>query len=97
MDTAHYIREYVEARGGKDTLSEEEKKALADMARCEERTALEQRRPEPDQTRTPTLRNSLTDQWTTHHPLEAGTTNLVTNCLDAGCQPRSCSRSNDRL
>ena len=33
MDTIQQIRKYVEARGGKDTLAEEGKNALADMAK----------------------------------------------------------------
>ena len=33
MNIKQFIREYVEARGGKDTLSEDEKKALVEMAR----------------------------------------------------------------
>ena len=31
-----FIKEYVEARGGKDELSEDEKKALVELAKSEE-------------------------------------------------------------
>ena len=33
MDTKQFIQEYVEARGGKDALSEDEKKALVELAK----------------------------------------------------------------
>ena len=33
MNIKQFIREYVEARGGKDTLSEDEKKALVELAK----------------------------------------------------------------
>ena len=34
-----FIREYVEARGGKDALSEDEKKALVELARKDTKDA----------------------------------------------------------
>ena len=33
MNTKQFIQEYVEARGGKDALSEDEKKALVELAK----------------------------------------------------------------
>ena len=36
-DVKQFIREYVEARGGKDALSEGEKKALVEMAKKKDR------------------------------------------------------------
>ena len=45
MEALDQIRKYVQARGGKDTLSEEEKKALTDMAKKERREPPEPVKP----------------------------------------------------